>query len=310
MGSSTIYGVRCHKPTPSTINLARALQRAFGPARVWLLIDETESTETWPHDIQRLALTPAYLAGFSGMPSISSIGWRCGDYFLYLAADHLAFDHMWLIESDVYFHSDDIAALLEPAETDLDLAAFNLGPADESWYWTSSMRSLGYSDIYRCLFPLVRISRAAIQACAAARSEMHRTFDPARGHYPNDESLVATEVVSRGFSHTPLERLLVGKMSRFQYRNKYRLSELLPQLTSEQIVHSALDDQEFEAHALAKVTALLSGVSELTHFLSHHIEYSRGEGREHLRALVLTAVSQRIDELIASAPDMNGSSRP
>ena len=297
MAASTIYGVRCHKPTPRTLHLARELQRAFGPERVWLLVDETEHSESWPEDIRRLALNGDYLSRFDGMPPVSSVGWRCGDYFLYLAADHLSFDYMWLIESDVYFHTSDIAALLEPAETANDLAAFNLGRADEKWYWTASMRAIGYSEVYRCLFPLVRISRAAIEACASARTEMHAVFDPQRGHYPNDESFVATQVVSRGFSHTPLEQLLPGKMSHFQYRNKYRLSELLPRLTSEQIVHSALDDQEFEAHALTKVQALLSGDAELTRFLSHHIDYSGSRGREEFRALVLAALSQRMDEL-------------
>lgn len=300
---ATIYGVRCHRATPRTLHLARELQRAFGPERVWLFTDETQHTETWPDDIQRLALTREYLTRFPDLPRVSSIGWRCGDLFFYLAADHLAFEYMWLIESDVYFHTDNIAALLEPAESRFDLSAFNLGRADESWYWTASMRSAGYSDIYRCLFPLVRMSRAAIEACAAGRKDIHRAFDPRRDIYPNDEAFVATQVVLSGFSHVRLEHLLAGKMSRFQYRNKYRLSELLPRLRSEQVIHSALDDREFEDHALARATELLSQAPELTRFLTHHIEYSGSQGREELKELVLRALGRRFDELSASVKD-------
>lgn len=166
-----------------------------GDGRVACVIDErftTVDTTPWP----KVSLTvPACEA--LGLYCPADVGWRCGDYGLYLARKQFPDEpFFWLIEHDVRFGGDGPAgffAMFE-AETTADLLAPDLRRADRSWFWEYTVAARGVS-VYRCLFPIVRLSGRAIDYLAAKRAALSQRPGRRRA-WPNDESFVATAIAN------------------------------------------------------------------------------------------------------------------
>ena len=79
---------------------------------------------------------------------------------------------------------------------DVDLLSSYLFPVDREWYWQRTIRN-GSISVYRCFFPLIRISSRAINLCLEQRQKDRFSLH-ARLFWPNDEALVATTVVRAG----------------------------------------------------------------------------------------------------------------
>jgi hypothetical protein len=126
--------------------------------------------------------------------------WRCGDYGYYLARRrHPDAQLFWMIETDVRFCGADPAHFFRffASKPEVDFLAGRLSPADAAWYWRNTARARDVAP-YRCLFPVTRLSRRAIDAAFARRIE-HGKRVSRRILWPNDEALVATTLMNGSF---------------------------------------------------------------------------------------------------------------
>lgn len=126
-------------------------------------------------------------------------GWRCGDYGFYFARERYPDERFfWLIEYDVRLAGPDARAFFEQFRNgdSFDLIAGYYRRADPSWYWTHTMITRD-QPVWRCLFPVVRLSSSAIDLLLAQRKAYaRRLFRLA--NWPNDESFVATVLTRAG----------------------------------------------------------------------------------------------------------------
>jgi hypothetical protein len=128
-------------------------------------------------------------------------GWRCGDYFYYLARkacpDH---DFYWLVEPDVRINAHDLGRFLAQfARNDADLLAAQYGPRDGAWGWSRTILPLGVAP-HGCLYPVTRLSGRAIDHLFDIRRAL--SADPrvaGRDTWPNDEAFTASFLSTGGF---------------------------------------------------------------------------------------------------------------
>ena len=100
-----------------------------------------------------------------------TFAWKCGDYLLYLVAERLDdFDFLWIVEDDVFVAKSDRAAFFQELDglDQSDLLGTYVEAAPAGWFWIPMVSTL-YQDIRRCFFPLVRVSRPAIDFLLAER---------------------------------------------------------------------------------------------------------------------------------------------
>jgi hypothetical protein len=180
--------------TPHTEAFADRLAAESGH-RVCCIVDERQGVvEVGGFD--KISLTrPACRA--LGLYCPQDFGWRCGDYGFYLARQRFPEErYFWLMEYDVRLSGPHMGDFFEAfADADeVDLIAGYYRRAERWWYWTHTMIARG-QEVWRCLFPVVRLSARAIDLLhAQRRAYAHRPLRLA--NWPNDESFVAT-VLSR-----------------------------------------------------------------------------------------------------------------
>jgi len=156
-----------------------------------------------------------------GLPWFPKIGWQCGDFMYYAAAEtFLAYDFFWLVESDVSIRTD-VPALFSSIDTSpTDFLGVAFGKSPESWKFHDSMVNIAGDDIFTCFYPISRLSRTAALHLLAKRTEysalpFYRDHTWSVGNdslYPNDEAFTATVLMQDGFSCQPLNHMLPKDM--------------------------------------------------------------------------------------------------
>jgi hypothetical protein len=185
--------LRTQKLDPATYRFAEQLS-SCGYGRVACVVDErfiSVDTAPWP----KVSLTTAACEAL-GLYCPGDVGWRCGDYGLYLARKQFPDEtFFWMIEYDVRIGGDpaSLFAMFDPM-VKVDLLAPCLRPADRTWFWEYTIAARGIT-VHRCLFPIVRVSARAIDYLAAKRVALAR-HERRRRAWPNDESFVATVLVN------------------------------------------------------------------------------------------------------------------
>jgi hypothetical protein len=159
--------------------------------RVCIVIDETRG-EIDVAPFEKISMTRAACERL-GLFCPSDFGWRCGDYGFYLARQRYPDEaFIWQIEYDVRLsgsHLDEFFSKFNEAE-DVDMIAGHYRQADRYWFWTHAMAARG-ELVWRCLFPVVRLSAKAIDTLFDMR--LHYAKQALRrAEWPNDESFVAT----------------------------------------------------------------------------------------------------------------------
>ncbi len=149
--------------------------------------------------LPKLSMTEASCRAL-GLHWQADIGWRCGDYGFYLARAALpAATRVWLIEHDVLLRFDKLADFFGPFDDEpADALLCQFRPAHADWYWYHGMR-MRRSEVFRCLFPIVRLTDGAIDRLFAARQEASRSV-ALKFEWPNDEAFVATEAMAAGLA--------------------------------------------------------------------------------------------------------------
>jgi hypothetical protein len=194
--SNTAILFRTHKHNARVRSFAMQLARESGHSLV-ILGDETRTKLDFG-EIPKLVLTKEYCREV-GLYWQSDIGWRCGDYGLYLARRALPeFKRFWLIEYDVRLHFHHLSEFFTPFQNEAaDLLVPDLRESEPNWFWYSAMRTRR-SKIYQCIFPILRISSELIDALLRERLADSKTIIR-KIEWPNDESFVATEAIQAGF---------------------------------------------------------------------------------------------------------------
>lgn len=174
-----------------------------------IICDETAGpVDVGPGKV-KVGLTEDYVRSL-GLHVPKRFGWLCGDYFFYTATRVLPdYERYWMIESDVRFSLAKASEFFDAFKDDpADFLAFHIYKAKAGWYWHSPMVHFT-PDVYACLFPVVGMSRRAIDAAYEARVHMSATFNsvvPAdeKRSWPNDESFSLSTIVALGLSYRSL----------------------------------------------------------------------------------------------------------
>lgn len=161
---------------------------------VIFVVDETNNTVRIPKEFKKLRFDRASLRQ-TGLFAPHNVGWRCGDYFFYVASTACPqYKYFWLIEPDVLINTHDLGEFFAPfnAVTD-DLLAPALGPRESYWMWFNTIAQF-VPKVYGCVFPILRLSKAAIDSLFEKRRHISAThaFDDGRDKFPNDEAHVAS----------------------------------------------------------------------------------------------------------------------
>jgi hypothetical protein len=197
--SDTAILVRTHYLDEELRRLIASLAES-SPHPVRALVDESVRPVEFG-SIPKISLGPE-LAGELGLyDGADKLYWRCGDYGLYAARRALPqVERFWLIEPDVRIRLDRPGAFFDRfADDPADLIVSNLRPAEPSWDWRKTMDDGG--PVWRCLFPLVRLSARALDHLLQARREFGARFVAAGADsqfWPNDEVFAATTLMRAG----------------------------------------------------------------------------------------------------------------
>lgn len=194
---STHLLIRTKQISRTVVKLAKELE-ALSCHPTTLIVDATKSNvKSGSRTV--IGLSEATCSEL-GLHCPSDFAWRCGDYGYYLARRQFPDAELfWMIEADVRFYGRDPAYFFRffAGKPEVDFLAGKLVPADPSWYWRNTARARDVSP-YRCLFPVTRLSKRAIDAAFARRIEHGRRVSR-RILWPNDEALVATTLMNGSF---------------------------------------------------------------------------------------------------------------
>lgn len=189
-----------------------------------------------------------------GMTCPDDWGWRCGDFFLYAVhAAYPDFDSYWMIEPDVAFHKTDPGDFFNRcAEDKSDLLAFSIGTREKPWKHLDAAKKV-YDEVYGCVFPLIRVSKPALNYLKSERARYGREWDQ-KSDYSNDEGFVASAIAADpSLSMKRMQNLVPDLFSQkaFNTRNAYTFASL--QARPKGIYHPVLNDKEFWDRATRKV---------------------------------------------------------
>jgi hypothetical protein len=195
--NDTLVLLRTHRFNAQAASLAARLC-AETDYRIALVADESRGAIACA-PLPKVALTAASCRAL-GLHWQADTGWRCGDYGFYLARAALPpARFVWMIEPDVLPQFETLAEFFDGFRTEpADALLCQFRPARSDWYWYHGMR-MRRSAVYRCLFPIVRLSGRAIEKLLAARQQASRSV-ALRFEWPNDEAFVATEAMALGLA--------------------------------------------------------------------------------------------------------------
>jgi hypothetical protein len=197
---NVFVGLRAHFVDAHVLRLAEFLRKA--DCEFALVVDETKG-EVETSGLPKVAITNAGLDRLGLYRGFEGPAWRCGDYGLALAREKFGGCGLyWLIEHDVRLGFDSAAEFFDlfRDESATDFFGAELRAADAGWFWRASMAAR-YPTVYRCLFPIVRLSSRALDHLAAGRRRMYAAAaaNP-EALWPNDEAFTATELMNNGFA--------------------------------------------------------------------------------------------------------------
>ncbi|WP_232631165.1 hypothetical protein [Methylobacterium sp. Leaf118] len=198
--------------------------------------------------------------------------WRCGDYAFYIVRGHFPMaSQFWLIEPDVYIHSDEPENFFKKFShcENIDMISARYSRASEHWAWYKYM-AFYHSVIYTMMFPVVRLSGRAVDYLFRRRIALGRCYAERKSAnvsnievlWPNDESFVATELSNANFVCMDMND--IGSPS---YLHEYFgfqkpvIPAMLPENAGDLVCHPFVHGDKLYAQATVYVMRILeSGV--------------------------------------------------
>lgn len=258
-----IIVVRAHYFDPELEEFVRRLETTGWP--VVMVVDEGRRQVDVPAGMAKVSLNAQSLseAGLffqaDQKSGVGDIGWRCGDYSLYLARRaYPGHSHYILIEPDVEIHARDLAGLARRliGLDEVDFMAHGIRQATASWYWHHMMADV-QKPVWRCLFSLVCASGRAVDAAYETRQTLGATARET--NWPNDESFFATAICNDNrFAHADLTSLGLSSGNSFSFHRPFSRTLLRRRRFDGLAYHPVLSGNKF----LAKADALLAVASE------------------------------------------------
>jgi hypothetical protein len=201
--------------------LENELRPFFGDS-IFHVVDRYSEQDTPALRIQdkTILVSQAFLE-MRGLPWFPGVGWQCGDFMYYAAAEALPdYDFYWLIESDVSIRTNVKNFFEGFNDFEIDSIGANFSRRGKEWYWYKSVYDLADGDVYGSLFPISRMSRRAAMHLLDARANYsalpyvrEQTWAAGRKKdYANDEAFVSTVLMRDGFSCQSLESLIPPSM--------------------------------------------------------------------------------------------------
>lgn len=151
--------------------------------------------------------------------NVSNYLWFLGDYPFYLASRHLKnHNYFVLFEFDIDIQHRNRASLEilsdQIRKKKIDFAGPHFGNAGPDWAWAATA-SKKFSSVHTCLFPLICLSRPAIDFLyklrveeASAIGEIDTQFLDPSSPFVFCEAFVASAMANSSFSHVDLNRIL------------------------------------------------------------------------------------------------------
>ncbi|WP_298421995.1 hypothetical protein [Rhodoblastus sp.] len=201
MPSDTAIIIRTHFFDAAVEDLASRLTSET-TLDVLIVVDETKGFVSIPPTFNKLAFNNDDLTRLE-LATPQRVGWLCGDYFFYVAREHLTSHHyFWIIEPDVIINADHLSTFFQHfnAISD-DLLAISLAPRFKHWSWHDAMSEY-VPKVYGCLFPILRLSANAVDYLYRKRKLMshdYLTTNKDIEKIPNDEAVVASYLVNNNF---------------------------------------------------------------------------------------------------------------
>ena len=296
---TTMFCFRAHRPTPVLLANYDKFVAAFGNDRVSLIVDQTVSVHEWPDHVNLIALDINFLDSMNLYHGFGRVGWRCGDYFYYLALKEFSFDYLWLIESDVFFDYDDLGQFFTPFDAvEADFISHRVRRREPEWYWHRSMAELGYSEVYGSLFPLTRISRPALTHLLTHRQRISERFISSSAEgllFPNDEAFTASILENGQFSMQSLSDTHPDAFPFFQYADKYCLPDILAASASRKVIHSALEPEDYLQYAKNRFMKKLRADPSLAKTVKVLHKHTNKERHAEISASLLQTMEEFID---------------
>lgn len=198
--SSAIIAIRTHRFGGRIRDWAWRILRESG-CRVVVVADESRRPVPVPGDFAKVPVSKAWARSRS-LHTPANAMWRCGDYSLYAVREAVPdAAQIWLLEHDVRINGGDLGRFFGAgaAWPEADLLAAFYRRAEPDWAWYGSVAPL-YATPYRCLFPILRISAAAVDALYRERVAISREFARSARlpDWPNDEAFVASFLTCSG----------------------------------------------------------------------------------------------------------------
>lgn len=188
---------RTHRDTPSVRERLAFLRQTSG-MDVVCAFDET-AARPGLEDQPRIGLTFERYHRL-GLRADADVGWRCGDYPFYVARQEFPdVSHFWMVEYDVllsYRRASDFFDRFRHCD-DVDFLTAHFRVAPKNWFWRNTILDQT-APIYRCFFPVTRLSARAIDFLLERRRAETRMAGP-DDPWPNDEAFVATTLARAGF---------------------------------------------------------------------------------------------------------------
>lgn len=217
------FAIRCHSFGEEERILIESILDYFNLQDIFVVCDETKAQVNIESQYQKISLNWDLIRKL-GVFDHPDLGWRCGDYFYYAILSHRPnYNYYWLCEPDVLFNLDSIRSFFSCFESaEDDFLAKGFGKAKQDWAWTSRAKTIS-DDVYKCFFPLTRLSRRAIIKLANERALLFNKLSATKSNeelqriWPNDESFVATIIANRG---------MVAKSFNFYLEDKSMLDNM------------------------------------------------------------------------------------
>lgn len=298
MSADDIFCLRAHRPSEALSGMHQRFVSEFGPDRVFVIADHTESTVEWSSTFNVIEMTVERLDELGLYRGHPRIGWLCGDYCYYLAQAVTDFNHLWLIDSDLYFNHASLSDFFDRFEgSHEDFLGVNFCKATESWNWHKHMSALGHTDVYATLFGLTRVSSRAVDVLAEKRRQLSEAFDASPpGLYPNDEGFVATTVVESGLTAKGLEQIAPGAFTYFFHSGVYCLPDILDEAGQGQVIHGALPASDFFDHGRRRFRRLFASNPRFTKAVSDYFGHLSVHHAQELEEIIVKELRAELSE--------------
>lgn len=277
----SVIGIRAHRWSQVEERLYNKLLQVFPKTKIFVIMDETSGDVVVPSYINKISLGKDFIENNQLLDFTHfnrKVSWLCGDYFYYALQESIVAKFYWLIEPDVdiLFRNIDIFfTKTNSYNEDALLVDFMKAQPEHCWFKSGE---LIHKEVYRCLFPLSRLSSEAIKLCKIERQKLSKYYkdnsafahnkNPIGIYFPNDETLVANTLVRDDKSIKSLNEIFPKSFEYFTVNNWFSIPEKHAiDLVGDHIIHPVRPISMFEERLTWELTNYLNKINFSENFI-------------------------------------------